>query len=76
MRRLMYLPVSLLLLVSGMVWGQEVHLEVGGVTTTIVCEVALDYRFIGTNSEGAIGTFELFQSGTGSPVPGHITDLG
>jgi PKD repeat protein len=75
MRSIKYLPVAILLLVSGMLWGQTVHLEVGGVPTTIVCEVALDYRFIGTNPDGAIGTFELFQS-TGTPVPGHITDLG
>ena len=74
----MYLPVSLLLLVSGMVWGQEpsVHLESGGVTITLICEIAGSYSFVGTNNDGATGAFELFESGSGSPVAGHITDLG
>jgi len=77
MRRLIYLPVLFLLLVSGMVWGQEptVHLESGGVTITLICESAGSYSFVGTNSDGAIGTFALFESGSGSPVAGHITDL-
>jgi len=78
MRRLIYLPVSFLLLVSGMLWGQtpSVHLESGGVTITVVCESAGSYRFVGTNNFGAIGSFALFESGSGSPAPGHITDLG
>ena len=77
MRSIKYLPVVILLLVSAMLSGQAptVHLEVGGVRTEVVCETSSDYRFIGTNSEGAIGTFALFNSG-GTPVPGHITDLG
>lgn len=76
MRSIKYLPVVLFLLVSGMLWGQEVHLENGGVTTTLICEVAGDYRFVGTNPDGAIGTFALFESATSNPVTGHITDLG
>ena len=76
MRRLKYLPVLFLLLVSGMVWGQEVHLESGGVTITMICESTGSYLFVGTNSDGAIGTFALFKSGSGNPAPGHITDLG
>jgi len=78
MRRLMYLPVAFLLLVSGMIWGQapSVHLESGGVTITVICESASSYRFVGTNSDGVIGTFELFESGSGNPVGGHISDLG
>ncbi len=73
----MYLPVSFLLLVSGMVWGQDpsVHLESGGVTITLICESAGSYSFVGTNSDGAIGTFALFESVSGTPVAGHITDL-
>ncbi|MCK5694396.1 MAG: hypothetical protein KAI08_16140, partial [Bacteroidales bacterium] len=76
MRSITYLPIAFLLLVSGMIWGQEVHLESGGVTITLICESAGDYRFVGTNSDDAIGTFALFESGSGSAVPGHITDLG
>ncbi len=78
MRRLIYLPVSLLLLVSGMIWGQtpSVHLESGGVTITVICESTGAYSFVGTNDVGAIGTFALFESGSGSPAPGHITDQG
>lgn len=74
----MYLPVLFLLLVSGMIWGQDpsVHLESGGVTITLICESSGSYLFVGTNSDGAIGTFALFESGSGSPAPGHITDLG
>jgi hypothetical protein len=74
----MYLPVSLLLLVSGMIWGQapSVHLESGGVTITLICEIAGSYSFVGTNSDGAIGTFALSESVSGTPVTGHITDLG
>ncbi len=74
----MYLPVSLLLLVSGMVWGQEpsVHLESGGVTITLICESAGSYSFVGTNNDEAIGTFALSESVSGTPVAGHITDLG
>jgi len=78
MRRLMYLPVVFLLLVSGMIWGQDpsVHLESGGVTITLICESTGSYLFVGDNNDGAIGTFALFESGSGSPAPGHITDLG
>ena len=76
MRSITYLPIAFLLLVSGMIWGQEVHLESGGVTITLICESAGDYRFVGTNSDDTIGTFALFESGSGSAVPGHITDLG
>jgi len=78
MRSIQYLPVLVLLLVSTMLWGQgpTVRLEVGGVTTTMVCDTTGDYRFIGTNSVGAIGTFALFESGTDNPVPGHVTNLG
>jgi len=76
MRSIRYLPVLFLLLVSGMIWGQEVHLESGGVTITLICESSGSYLFVGTNSDGAIGTFALFESGSGSPAPGHITDLG
>ena len=77
MRRLIYLPVSFLLLVSGMVWGQDptVHLESGGVTITLICESAGSYSFVGTNSDGVIGTFALFESVSGSDVSGHVTDL-
>ena len=77
MRRLIYLPVSFLLLVSGMIWGQtpSVHLESGGVTITVICESTGSYSFVGTNNAGVIGTFELFESGSGNPAPGHITDL-
>jgi len=77
MRRLIYLPVLFLLLVSGMMWGQtpSVHLESGGVTITIICESTGSYLFVGTNDVSAIGSFELFESGSGSPAPGHITDL-
>lgn len=77
MRSIKYLPVVILLLVSAMLSGQAptVRLEVGGVRTEVVCETSSDYRFIGTNSEGAIGTFALFES-DGTPVSGHITDLG
>ncbi|RLD71948.1 MAG: hypothetical protein DRI98_03685, partial [Bacteroidetes bacterium] len=60
-----------------MVWGQEpsVHLESGGVTISLICESAGSYSFVGTNSDAAIGTFALFESVSGSPVAGHITDL-
>jgi len=77
MRSIRYLPVAFLLLVNGMIWGQapSVHLESQGVTITLICESAGDYRFVGTNSDGAIGSFALFESGSGSPVSGHITDL-
>lgn len=77
MRSIEYLPVVLLLLVSGMVWGQdpEVHLELQGETIDLVCESTGDYRFVGSNSDGAIGTFALYPSGSGTPVTGHITDL-
>lgn len=73
----MYLPVSFLLLVSGMVWGQDpsVHLESGGVTITLICESSGSYTFVGTNPDGVIGTFALFESVSGTPVAGHITDL-
>jgi len=78
MRRLKYLPAVFLLLVSGMIWGQDpsVHLESGGVTITLICESTGAYLFVGNNNDGAIGTFALFESGSGSPAPGHITDLG
>ena len=78
MRSIKFLPVVILLLVSAMLWGQAptVHLEVDGVPTEVVCQTSSDYRFIGTNSVGAIGTFALFESGSGAPVPGHLTDLG
>jgi hypothetical protein len=76
MRSIKYLPIAILLLVSGLLRGQEVHLELDGNPVTIVCESSGDYRFVGTNSEGVIGTFELRESGTGSLVTGHVTDLG
>lgn len=74
MRNMMFLTVSLLLLANGMIWGQSVHLESGGVTITLVCESAGIYQFIGTNSDGIPGTFALFVAGSGAPVNGHITD--
>lgn len=71
----MLLPVSLmLLLVSGMAWGQTVHLESEGEVITVICESAGIYQFIGTNGDGIPGTFALFESGSGIPVSGHITD--
>jgi len=76
MRSIMYLPVSLLLLLAnGIIWGQtSVHLESGGDTINLICEGAGTYQFIGTNDDGIPGTFELFESGSGSNVSGHITD--
>jgi hypothetical protein len=71
-----YLPVAVLLLVSGMLWGQTVRLELDGEPTDLVCESSGDYRFIGTNNDGAVGTFTLHESASGNPVTGHITDLG
>ena len=73
-----YLPVALLLLGSMAMRGQarSVHLESGGVTITMVCESSGNYQFVGTNSSGAIGTFALFESGSGFLVSGHITDQG
>jgi len=77
MRSITYLPVAFLLLVSGMIWGQapSVHLESQGDIITLICESAGDYRFVGTNNDGTIGTFALFESVSGNPVSGHITDL-
>ncbi len=76
MRSIKYLWIAMLLLVSAMIWGQSVHLESGGVTITLICESSETYQFVGTNSDGAIGTFALFVAGSGIPVPGHITDQG
>jgi len=76
MRSIKYLPLVILLLVSGMIRGQTVHLERDGVIITVVCETAGDYRFIGTNTEGVTGYFELFEAGSGIPRPDNITDLG
>jgi PKD repeat protein len=55
---------------------QSVHLERNSVSITLVCEVAGDYRFIGENPDGVIGTFDLFEAGSGIPINGHIADLG
>jgi len=76
MRSIKYLYVAMFLLVSATIWGQSVHLETGGTTITLICESSSTYNFVGTNSDGAIGTFALFVAGTGTPVSGHITDLG
>ncbi len=77
MRSIMFLPVSLmLLLANGLIWGQEtsVHLESEGVIIDLICESAGTYQFIGANPDGIPGTFALYESGSGSPVNGHITD--
>ena len=78
MRSKKYLPVVVLILLSAFVQiqAQSVRLERNGTITTLICEVAGDYRFIGTNPDAAIGTFDLFEAGSGTPVPGRITDLG
>ncbi|MEA3461877.1 MAG: PKD domain-containing protein, partial [Bacteroidota bacterium] len=76
MRSFKYMSVAMLLLLSGLLWGQSVHLETGGETITLICESSSTYNIIGTNSDEAIGTFALFESGSGLPVSGHITDLG
>jgi len=76
MRRMMFLLASIMLfLVNGNLYGQaSVHLESGGITIDVICEINGTYQFIGTNSDGLSGTFTLFESVTGFPVTGHITD--
>jgi len=73
-RSILYLPVVVLLLHSGLIWGQTVHLESGGDTITVICEASGDYRFIGTNSDTAMGTFEIYEFGTVTQISGHITN--
>lgn len=73
----MFLPVSLMmLLANGIIWGQtaSVHLELEGVTINLICEGTGTYQFIGSNSNGIPGRFALYESGSGNPVSGHITD--
>jgi hypothetical protein len=75
MRSKRFLPVMfILILANGMIWGQSVHLESGGITITVICHSAGTYQFIGTNNDGIPGTFELFEVGSAIPVTGHITD--
>lgn len=77
MRSIRYLPLAIFLLLSGMLLGQPtVHLELDGDPIDLICESSGDYRFIGTNDDGAIGTFNLYESGSSYPVSGHIDDLG
>ena len=78
MRSMKYFPVVVLILVSGIIRAQAptVHLELDGSTITLICESDGDYRFIGANSDGATGWFDLFEAGSGAPVTGHVTDLG
>jgi hypothetical protein len=76
MKSMLWLPVSIMLfLANGILYGQaSVHLESGGVTIDVICEITGTYQFIGTNSDGMSGTFALYESPSGIPVPGHITD--
>ena len=76
MKRMVFLPVSIMLfLANGILYGQaSVHLESGGVTIDLICEITGTYQFIGVNSDGMNGTFSLYESATGFPVSGHIID--
>ena len=51
MNRMLFLPVSIMLfLASGILYGQaSVHLESGGFTIDVICEISGTYQFIGTN---------------------------
>lgn len=52
----------------------SVNLYSGGEIITIACDDGADYTIKGSNEDNLYGTFELFQAGTTTPVPGHIVD--